>query len=295
MTRILILTLLLSLNSLGQVTRSNYVLFFELQSKNTGKAYEYWLDTKTDTLKLNITQSNENFSGKHKLDNIAIETIFNTGINAIEKIKFDSKDETEKYCNYFVRLTINHNYQAKTIYIKDKLYFDQITEYLKIFNDNVPEKYRIPINEFTFDKKPPVEKTKLYKALSIDWEYNFFDNGHVKNKNIYYKDIDGDTLKIRYVTTKNQKNIQKDTLILPKPKIDSLVTKSLRLIHNYKFTKNLFSKENDDHEFFNVSYYTPGVEIEAIYGSFQLSKLNINSKDLIEYLNKEITPKHPFD
>jgi hypothetical protein len=295
MTRLLLFILFLNINCFGQVTRTNYWLFFELQDIETGKSFEYSLNSKNDSLQLDITQSKENFSGKHKLDKNKSLIIFEKGIIALEKINVDYKKETDLHCNFFVRLSFAHNFQGKTVYINDRYYFDQIVDYLLLFNENVPDVYRIPLSKFDFKLIDSIKKSKQYEAIGIDWKYNFFDNGHTKNKSIYYNTNHGDTLKVQYTAFKKHINNQFDTLILPHTTIDSLFLKSIRFINNYKYSKTMYNKENNDYENFEVSYYSGGINVIAGYKAFKLVDLNTDSKNLIRFLNTMISPKRPFE
>ena len=193
---------ILNLNSFAQDTPTDYALTITLQEPNGGNMYEYNLDSNTDDLKLDITQSKNNFSGKLKLTKKTISSFFKNGIKTLENTMIEPKQESGLYCNYFIKLIISHNFQSKTIYIKDQYYYNKLLSYFTLFNEQVTEPYKIPLAKFKFTKTNSSQKAEQLPLLSIKRNYKIYDTDTILYKNLYDHGTTGDTLKINSSTPK---------------------------------------------------------------------------------------------
>lgn len=297
MIRLFILFILLNLNGFAQDAKPNYALLIELQEPNGGKMHEYNLDSNTDELKLNITQGKHqnNFSGKLKLTKKTTVLLFEDGIKTIEKITLEPKKEAGLCCNYFIRITISHNFQSKTIYIKDQYYYDKLLRYFTLFNEQVTEPYKIPLTKFEFTNTNSLQKKEQLPSLSIKRNYKIHDTGNILYKNLYYDETSGDTLQINYTTPKGIQKSKTEIIILAKSVRDSLRNKSIRYINNFHFNHSSLTKNPIfENEYFTVSYYTKGIELDVEYANFKLTELTDQNKDLIKFLNASVTTKDPF-
>jgi hypothetical protein len=295
MMRLFIFFILLNLNSFAQETVPDYMLSIELQEPNGGKIYEYKLDSNTDDLKLDITQSQNNFSGKLKLTKKTTSLLFENGIKELESVILESKQETGLYCNYFIKLTISHNFQSKIVYLKDQYYYDKLLPYFTLFNEQVTEPYKIPLTKFEFTNTNSLQKKEQLPSISIKRNYRIHDTGNILYKNLYYKENVGDTLQINYTTPKGTQKSKTDLMILAKSVRDSLFAKSIRYINSFHFNHTPVTKNPIfENEYFTVSYYTKGVELDVDFWNFKLTELTDQNKDLIRFLNTGVTPKDPF-
>ena len=295
MIRLFIFFIILNLNSFAQETPTDYALTITLQEPNGGNMYEYNLYSNTDDLKLEITQSKNNFSGKLKLTKKTISSLFKNGIKTLENTMIEPKEETGLYCNYVVKLTISHNFQSKTIYIKDQYYYNKLLSYFTLFNEQVTEPYKIPLAKFEFTKTNSSQKKEQLTSLSINRNYKIHDTGTILYKNLYDDGTTGDTLKINSSTPNGILKNKTEFVILTQSIKDSLNTKSVRYINSFRFNHNSITKNsNFENEYFTVSYYTGGVELDVEFWNFKLTELTNQSKDLVRFLNTSITPKEPF-
>ena len=295
MIRLFIFFIILNLNSFTQNSPTDYALTITLQEPNGGNMYEYNLYSNTDDLKLEITQSKNNFSGKLKLTKKTISSLFKNGIKTLENTMIEPKKETGLYCNYVVKLTISHNFQSKTIYIKDQYYYNKLLSYFTLFNEQVTEPYKIPLAKFEFTKTNSSQKKEQLTSLSINRNYKIHDTGTILYKNLYDDGTTGDTLKINSSTPNGILKNKTEFVILTQSIKDSLNTKSVRYINSFRFNHNSITKNsNFENEYFTVSYYTWGVELDVEFWNFKLTELTNQSKDLVRFLNTSITPKEPF-
>ena len=295
MIRLFIFFIILNLNSFTQNSPTDYALTITLQEPNGGNMYEYNLYSNTDDLKLEITQSKNNFSGKLKLTKKTISSLFKNGIKTLENTMIEPKEETGLYCNYVVKLTISHNFQSKTIYIKDQYYYNKLLSYFTLFNEQVTEPYKIPLAKFEFTKTNSSQKKEQLTSLSINRNYKIHDTGTILYKNLYDDETTGDTLKINSSTPNGILKNKTEFVILTQSIKDSLNTKSVRYINSFRFNHNSITKNsNFENEYFTVSYYTGGVELDVEFWNFKLTELTNQSKDLVRFLNTSITPKEPF-
>ena len=295
MIRLFIFFIILNLNSFTQNSPTDYALTITLQEPNGGNMYEYNLYSNTDDLKLEITQSKNNFSGKLKLTKKTISSLFKNGIKTLENTMIEPKEETGLYCNYVVKLTISHNFQSKTIYIKDQYYYNKLLSYFTLFNEQVTEPYKIPLAKFEFTKTNSSQKKEQLTSLSINRNYKIHDTGTILYKNLYDDGTTGDTLKINSSTPNGILKNKTEFVILTQSIKDSLNTKSVRYINSFRFNHNSITKNsNFENEYFTVSYYTGGVELDVEFWNFKLTELTNQSKDLVRFLNTSITPKEPF-
>ena len=295
MIRLYIFFIVLNLNSFAQDTPTDYALTITLQEPNGGNMYEYNLYSNTDDLKLEITQSKNNFSGKLKLTKKTISSLFKNSIKTLENTMIEPKQETGLYCNYVVKLTISHNFQSKTIYIKDQYYYNKLLSYFTLFNEQVTEPYKIPLAKFEFTKTNSSQKKEQLTSLSINRNYKIHDTGTILYKNLYDDGTTGDTLKINSSTPNGILKNKTEFVILTQSIKDSLNTKSVRYINSFRFNHNSITKNsNFENEYFTVSYYTGGVELDVEFWNFKLTELTNQSKDLVRFLNTSITPKEPF-
>jgi hypothetical protein len=271
------------------------MLSIELQEPNGGKIYEYKLDSNTDDLNLDITQGQNNFSGKLKLTKKTTSLLFENGIKELESVILESKQETGLYCNYFIKLTISHNFQSKIVYLKDQYYYDKLLPYFTLFNEQVTEPYKIPITKFEFTNVNSLQKIEQLPLLSIKRNYKIHDTGTILYKNLYYKENVGDTLQINYTTPKGSQKSKTEFVILTKSVRDSLRNKSIRYINSFHFNHSVLTKNPIiENEYFTVSYCTKGIELDIEYANFKLTELTPQSKDFIRFLNTSVTPKEPF-
>ena len=295
MIRLFIFFIILNLNSFTQNSPTDYALTITLQEPNGGNMYEYNLYSNTDDLKLEITQSKNNFSGKLKLTKKTISSLFKNGIKTLENTMIEPKKETGLYCNYVVKLTISHNFQSKTIYIKDQYYYNKLLSYFTLFNEQVTEPYKIPLAKFEFTKTNSSQKKEQLTSLSINRNYKIHDTGTILYKNLYDDGTTGDTLKINSSTPNGILKNKTEFVILTQSIKDSLNTKSVRYINSFRFNQTPITKNsNFENEYFTVSYYTGGVELDVVFWNFKLTELTDQNKDLVRFLNTSITPKEPF-
>ena len=295
MIRLFIFFILVNLNGFAQVTAPDDRLSIELKAMNDGKIYEYNLDANTDELKLVVTQSQENFSGKLKLTKKTTALLFEDGIKTIEQLILEPKQEAGLYCNYVIRFTISHNVQSKTIEIKDQYYVDQLLSYFTLFNEQVIESYIIPLAKFEFIKPNSLQKTNQFPLLSIKRNYKIHDTGTILYKNLYDDGTTSDTLQLNYSTPKGAKKSKTDLVVLTRSLRDSLYDKSIRYINSFHFNHIPVTKNPIfENEYFTVSYYTGGIELDVTFGNFKLTELTDQSKELIKFLNTRVTPKEPF-
>lgn len=295
MIRLYIFFIVLNLNSFAQDTPTDYALTITLQEPNGGNMYEYNLYSNTDDLKLDITQSKNNFSGKLKLTKKTISSLFKNGVKTLENTTIEPKLETGLYCNYFIKLIISHNFQSKTIYIKDQYYYNKLLSYFTLFNEQVTEPYKIPLAKFEFTKINSSQKAEQLPLLSIKRNYKIHDTGTILYKNLYDHGTTGDTLKINSSTPKGLLKNKTEDIVLTKSVRDSLCTKSIRYINSFRFNDTLVTKNHIfENEYFTVSYNTGGVELDIVFWNFKLTELTPQSKELVRFLNTSITPKEPF-
>ncbi len=295
MARLFIFIILLNLKGFAQDTNPDYMLLIELQEPNGGKIYEYKLDSDSNDLKLDITQSQNNFSGKLKLTKKTTSSLFENGMHCLENMTLKSNQETGLYCNYFIKLTISHNFQSKTVYLKDQYYYNKLLPYFTLFNEQVTEPYKIPLTKFDFTNINSLQKKEYHPSLSINRNYKIHDTGNILYKNLYNDKRIGDTIQINYSTPKNIQKNKTESIILVKLVRDSLYSKSMRYINSFHFNHALITKNpNFENEYFTVSYYTGGIELDIEFWDFKLTELTTQSKDLIRFLNTSITPKEPF-
>jgi hypothetical protein len=293
--RLFIFFILLNIHSFAQETKPDYALSIELQDLNGSKIYEYKLDSNTDDLKLDITQSQGNFSGKLKIKKKTTTLLFENGIKLLEKVVLEPKQETGLYCNYFIKLTISHNFQSKTIYIKDQYYYDKLLSYFNLINEQVTEPYKIPLAKFEFKKINSLQKTKELFVIHVNRNYRIHDTGNILYKNLYCDGTTGDTLIINFSTPKALQKSKTELVVLTKSLKDSLFTKTIRYINYFHFNHTSLPKNsNYENEYFTVSYQTGGVELDVELWNFKLTQLTDQSKDLIKFLNTSITPQEPF-
>ncbi len=295
MIRLFIFFIILNLNSFAQDTPTDYALTITIQEPNGGNMYEYNLYSNTDDLKLEITQSKNNFSEKLKLTKKTISLLFKNGIKTLENTMIEPKQEIGLYCNYVVKLTISHNFQSKKIYIKDQYYYNKLLSYFTLFNEQVTEPYKIPLAKFEFTKTNSSQKKEQLTSLSINRNYKIHDAGTILYKNLYDDGTTGDTLKINSSTPNGILKNKTEFVILTQSIKDSLNTKSVRYINSFRFYQTPITKNpNFENEYFTVSYYTGGVELDVEFWNFKLTELTNHSKDLVRFLNTSITPKEPF-
>lgn len=297
MIRFFIFFILLNLNGFAQDMIPDYMLSIELQEPNGGKIYEYKLDSNTDDLKLDITQSQhqDNFSGKLNLTKKTTSLLFENGIKTLESVILKPKQETGIYCNYFIKLIISHNFQSKTVYLKDQYYYDKLLPYFTLFNEQVTEPYKIPLTKFEFTNINSLQRKEQLASLFINRNYKIHDTGNILYKNLYYDETKGDSLKIESSTPKGIQKSKTEIIILAKSVRDSLFNKSIRYINSFRFNQNPVTKNPIfENEYFTVSYYTGGIELDVTLGNFKLTGLTDQSKDLIKFLNTSVTPKEPF-
>ena len=297
MSRLFILCILLNLKCFSQDTKPYRALSMTLQEPNGGKIYEYSLDFNTDDLKLDITQGQhqDNFSGKLNLTKKTTSWLFENAIKDIEKITLEPKQETGLYCNYVLKLTISYNFQSKTIYVKDQYYYNKLHRYFTLLNEKITENSKIPLSKFEFTKTNSSQKKEQLTSLSIKRNYKIHDTGNILYKNLYDDGTTGDTLKINSSTPNGILKDKTEFVILTKSIRDSLYTKSIRHTNSFRFYQNPITKNpNLENEYFTVSYYTGGAEVDVDFWNFKLTELSNQSKDLVRFLNTSITPKEPF-
>jgi hypothetical protein len=221
--------------------------------------------------------------------------LFENGIKELESVILESKQETGLYCNYFIKLTISHNFQSKIVYLKDQYYYDKLLPYFTLFNEQVTEPYKIPLTKFEFTNTNSLQKKEQLPSISIKRNYRIHDTGNILYKNLYYKENVGDTLQINYTTPKGTQKSKTDLMILAKSVRDSLFAKSIRYINSFHFNHTPVTKNPIfENEYFTVSYYTKGVELDVDFWNFKLTELTDQNKDLIRFLNTGVTPKDPF-
>jgi len=221
--------------------------------------------------------------------------LFENAIKDIEKITLEPKQETGLYCNYFIKVTISHNLQSKTIYVKDQYYYDKLHRYFTLFNEQITESYKIPLAKFEFTKTNSSQKKEQLPSLSIKRNYKIHDTGTILYKNLYDDGTTGDTLKINSSTPSGILKNKTEFVILAKTVRDSLYAKSIRHINSFRFYQAPIIKNPDfENEYFTVSYYTGGVELDVDFWNFKLTELTEQSKELIKFLNTSVTPKDPF-
>ncbi len=293
--RVFVLVILLHLNSFSQKAKPDFVITLELQEPNGGNMYEYHLDSNSDELNLDITQSEHNFSGKLKLSKKTSSALFENAIKAFENNIIEPKQETGLYCNYKIRCSIRYNYQSKTLCAKDKYYVNQLLSFFTLLNEQVTKPYQIPLSKFEFTQTNSFQKTEQLPLLSIKRNYKIHDTGTILYKNVYDDGTRGDTLQIISSTPKGPEKSKTELVILSKSVKDSLYDKSILYINSFHFNHTLVTKNpNFENEYFTVSYYTIGVEFDIEFGNFKLTELTIQCKDFIRFLNTSVTPKEPF-
>lgn len=271
----------------GPRVDTNYYLHLEIRPDN--QLYEYYYNTKVDTLEFVMWKDHKRTSVKIYVDLKFKKFLIDELIYGFDKIKLDKKHIPEPQ-NFSVFCIIHHNHSQKQIDLGDKYYLIQILPILLKFNNTLPTNARFE-NNFNYQIRKPANPNSV---ITIDIDHS--EGGEHKKNKIIYGDVKyGVPLELNYFDLTEQKKKNKIPIQFDNKTLDLLSSKSLDFVNSFSIKGKAFTKTTDTLEVFGVEYSFPGIYLNTKITSLEKAFLNHKCRELLGYLNSKLDIKFKFD
>lgn len=271
----------------GPRVDTNYYLHLEVRPDN--QLYEYYYNTKVDTLEFVMWKDKKRTSVKVYVETKFKKFLIDELIYGFDKLKLD-KNHKPVSQDFSVFCIVHHNHSQKQVDLGDKYYLEQILPTLLKFNNTLPTNARFE-NNFNYT----IRKTSNPNSvITIDVDHS--EGTDNKRDKILYGDVKyGVPFQLNYFDQSEQKKKNKVPIQFDNKTLDAISSKSLDFVNSFSIKGKTFSKTTDTLEVFGVEYSFPGIYMNTKITSLEKAFKNKKCIDLIGYLNSKLDIKYKFE
>jgi hypothetical protein len=262
-----------------------HALCYVFRPNANSPTYSYFLDTKSDTLKLEIQNDKETKVKKIHLDSTLVQTIFQNGIKALESIDIETVHKPQ-ISNCYLNLQLSHNKRNLYYDITDQYYLKKLSNFLTALNKLLPADYSLPIKSIDYsDKKTGIGKYQADTYFKLYQSSNYSK----KSKELFYNTKYKDSISVRVSDLKyNVSNVY-----IPNTAYTKL--KSLIILYLNSFAFGQGNKIADEHrDMFETTIQIAGINATCTFFDLSEFKKTKEAADMLENVNSSLLNRDFF-